>query len=411
MKNVRRVLLAAALLAIPATGAAQSTSRVSIGIGLAAQTHPVPWSGFGIGLAHQPAHGGTHLSVGFSAGLGYSDYDDYGYGYGHHGGWDSYDCWDYPWYHPWFGCNRYYPVGYYGPWWDWHRPTWGFFGFLGWPSHRVVHHHSYGFSPFWHGGWGWYPDHYGRGWDRYRPQIRYVNNPYDGGGYATPRGYRSGGRATPRGYAGGDRIVRGSPLFGPRYKENPEKVYVTDNGPERPVSRAVPRGARTDAVTAGRNGTRTTPDTRRARPRGETKATTTRGGTRTARPTPTRRPTPKAKPATTGRTTRTVRPTPTRRPAPVVRPSTAKRPSSTARRAPTRAPAPKARPTTTRRPAPKSKASASRRPAPKASAPKRPAPKPKASAPKRPPSKPKVKPPPRRSGSSKKPPPRRGGKD
>ena len=360
MKNLRRALLSAALLAIPAAGSAQLTGHVSIGIGLAAQTQPVYWPGFGIGLAHQSAHNGAYLGVGFSADLGNSDYYD-DYGYGHHGGWDPYDCWDYLWYDPWFGCNRYYPVGYFGPWWDWHRPMWGFFGFPGWPSYRVVHHHWYGFSPYWHGGWGGYPGHYGQGWNRYRYRspVRYVHDPYDGGGYATPRGYRSGGRATPRGYTGGDRIVRGSPLFGPRYKENPKKVYVTDNGPEKPVSRAVPRGTRTEGVTPGRNGTRTTPDARRARPRGDTKATTTRAGTRPG--------------------TRAAVPT--------------------TRRTPTRT----AKPVTTRstRPAPK----------PKASVPRRPAPKPKASAPRRPAPKPKARPPSRRSGSSKKPPPRRGGKD
>ena len=422
MKNLRRILLSAALLAIPAAGTAQLTGHVSIGIGLAAQTHPVFSPGFAVGLAPQSAHNGAFPGVGFSAGLGNSDYYDDDYGYGHHGGWDPYDCWDYLWYDPWFGCNRYYPVGHFGPWWDWHRPMWGFFGFLGWPSHRIVHHHWYGFSPFWYGGWGGYPGHYGWGWDRYRyrPPIRYVHNPYqDGGGYATPRGYRSGGRATPRGYTGGDRVVRASPLFGPRYKENPRKVYVTDNGPEKRVSRAVPRG------------TRTTPDTRRARPREGTKATTTRTaarpGTRTAVPTTRRTPTRTAKPVTT----RSRRPAPKpkasapRRPAPKPKASVPRRPapkpkaSAPRRSAPKpkasapRRPAPKPKASARRRPAPKPKASAPRRPAakPKASAPKRPAPKPKASAPKRPSPKPKAKPPSRGSGSSKKPPPRRGGKD
>ena len=386
MKNVRRALLSAALLAIPAAGSAQLTGHVSIGIGLAAQTQPVYRPGFGIGPAHQSPHNGAYLGVGFSTALGNSDYYD-DYGYGHHGGWDPYDCWDYRWYDPWLGCNRYYPVGYFGPWWGWHRPVWGFYGFLGWPSHRVVHHHWYGFSPFAYGGWGGYSGHYGWGWDRYRYRHRspvvYVYDPYDGDGYATPRGYRSGGRATPRGYTDGDRIVRASPLFGPRYKENPRKVYVTDNGPEKPVSRAVPRGTRTEGVTTGRNGTRTTPDARRARPREGTKATTTRTGTRpgtrTAVPTTRRTPTRTAKPVTTR----------------------------------SRRPAPKPKASVPRRPVPKPKASVPRRPAPKpkASVPRRPAPKPKASVPRRPAPKPKARPPSRRSGSSKKPPPRRGGKD
>ena len=229
MKHMRRVLISAALLGVPATGTAQFTGHVSIGIGLAAQTHPDFRPGFGIGLAHQPVRQGTYLGIGFSAGLGSSGYPGH-HGYGHHGGWDPYDCWGFVWYEPWFDCGPYYPV----PWWGWHRPAWGFFGFFGWPSYRIVRHHWYGFPPRWHGGWSWYPDHYGWGWGwdrhRYRNRVRYVYDEYDDGGYATPRGYRPGGRATPR---GGDRVVRGSPLFGPRYKEDPRKARVTDNATRR----------------------------------------------------------------------------------------------------------------------------------------------------------------------------------
>lgn len=436
MRNTIRILLVAAPLAIPASGTAQLTGHVSIGIGLATHAEPA-WPGTGIGLAHHPVRGGTYLGAGLSLGLGAS-HDYGGYYYGHHDGWDPYDCWDYLWHDPWFpwyGCNRYYPVGHFGPWWGWHGPSWSFFGFFGWPSYRVVHHHHwYGFSPFRYGGWGWYRDHYAWGWDRYRyrPPVRYVHDPYDRG-YATPRGYRSGGRATPRGYAAGDRIVRGSPLFGPRYKENPERVHVTDNGPERPASRAVPRGSRVDAVTPGRTGTRpTTDETRRARPRNGTEVPVTgRTPTRTARPkptrstppklkprnegtggvrpTPTRRPSPVVRPTSPTRTTPRAKPVTTRRPTPVVRPTPNRRPSSTARPAPTRAPKPKARPAPTRRPAPKVRPAPSRRPAPKAKvpAPRRTPPKARP-APKRTP--PKARPPARRSGTSKAP-PRRGGKD
>ena len=232
MKNMRRALLSAALLAIPAAGTAQLTGHVSIGIGLAAQTQPVYWPGFGIGLAHQSAHNGAYLGVGFSADLGNSDYYD-DYGYGHHGGWDPYDCWDYLWYDPWLGCNRYYPG------WATSDPGGTGIARCGVSSASRAGRPTPGRAPSLvrilpllragHGGWGGYPGHYGRGSPkgghfyryRYRSPVRYVHDPYDGGGYATPRGYRSGGRATPRGYTGGDRIVRGSPLFGPRYKENP----------------------------------------------------------------------------------------------------------------------------------------------------------------------------------------------
>ena len=167
MRNTRRVLLSAALLAVPAAGTAQLTGHGSLGIGLAVRNDPVPWYGSGIGLAEHPVRDGGYAGVRFSVGLGFSGYNG-GAGYGHHHGWDHYDCRDYLWYEawpePWYGCDPYYPVGYFGPWWGWHRPGWGFFGFFGWPSFRVVHHHWYGFSPFGYGGWSWYSNHYGWGW-------------------------------------------------------------------------------------------------------------------------------------------------------------------------------------------------------------------------------------------------------
>jgi hypothetical protein len=362
MNNAKNFLLVAGLLAIPATGSAQEPTHFSIGIGLAARTHPVFWSGFGVGLAHQPRSEGAFPGLGAfahgsSPALGHGYHDDYGYG--HHDGRSPYDCWDYLWYDPWFGCNQYVFVGYPSlGWWNPHPAWWWQFGFLGWPSPRYVRYHWYAYGPFGYGGldW-WYPRPHG-----------YVYHGYDGGGYLTPRGYRSGGHAKPRGHSG-DRIIRGSPLFGPRYKEDP-RTYVTDNGPERPVSRAVPRGSRADVRDFdGRRRPRETSNTRRARPRGETKPATTRSAppklrTRTASP-----PRARAKP---------------RAPTPKARPGTPSRPT------------PKAKPATPKRSTPKARPAPAKRPPPKASAPKRPAPK--------------ARPTPRRSGTSK-PPPRRGGKD
>ena len=209
MKSTKRVLFLVALLGIPGTGAAQSTGHLSIGIGLGEQTHPAYWSGFGVGAAHHSARSGTYLGFGFSAGLRLSDYDDgYGYGYGHHGGWlhwdDPWDCWYYEWYDPWYGCRSYYGTGFFGPWWGWHRPIFGFYGYFGWPSYRVVHHHWYGFSPFWHGGWGWYPDRdspglpVGRPGDAarlhrrpHRPRLAPLRSPLQGGSPGDPR-HRNG---------------------------------------------------------------------------------------------------------------------------------------------------------------------------------------------------------------------------
>ena len=399
MNNAKNFLLVAGLLAVPATGSAQEPTHFSIGIGLAARTHPVYWSGFGVGLAHQPRSEGAFPGLGAFAhgsspalGQGYHDDD---YGHGHHDGRSPYDCWDYLWYDPWFGCNRYVLVGYPGFGWGNPHPAWWWqFGFLGWPSPRYVRYHWYAYGPFGYGGldW-WYPRPHG-----------YVYHGYDGGGYLTPRGYRSGGHAKPRGHSG-DRIVRGSPLFGPRYKEDP-RTYVTDNGPERPVSRAVPRGSRADVGDVdGRRRPRETSNTRRARPRGETKPATTRSAppklrTRTAAPprarAKPRAPTPKARPGTPSRPTPTARKTPTRPGSPTTRPTTPKRPTSTARTTPTRRATPKAKPTTPKRSSPKARPAPAKRPPPKASAPKRPTPK--------------ARPAPRRSGTSK-PPPRRGGKD
>ena len=440
MKNAKTILLAAGLLAIPASGSAQGLTHFSLGIGLAARSHPGHWPGPGIGLAHRPQPGGVLLVFGGSArgslfASGHSGCRDC-YGYGHHDGWGPYGCWDYLRYDPWFGCDRFYPLGYgsFG-WWNPYPAWWWQLGFLGWPSPRYIRYHWFAHASFWYGGWDWwYPRFHGA---RYRYPHRYVY-----------RGYGTGGRAKARGDSGG-RIVRGSPLFGPRYKEDPRR-HVAGNARERPVSRAVPRGSRVDDG-GRRGGSRPgdTPNTRRPRPRGEaapvpTRATPPKLTTRTgspprARATPTRTPRPKARPTTPRRSATTVRTTPARGGTPRVRPSTSTRSGPTARSAPSRTsrakPAtpgrstPKARPAPSRRSppkasrpkpsAPKARPAPSRRSPPKASRPKPSAPKarpapsrrspPKASAPKR--SAAKARPAPRRSGSSKKPPPRRSGKD
>ena len=431
MKNAKSLLLFAALLAVPATGSAQELTRFSMGIGLAAQPHPASWSGFGVGFAHQPRSEGVFPGPGaFSHGSSRASWHGYRnghHGYGHHGGWSPHDCWDDFWYDPWFACHRHVFAGYpvFG-WWYPHPVWWWSVGFPGWPPPGFVGYHWFSFGPVWYDGWDrWHPRHHGR---RYHHSHRYGYRGYDRGGYLTPRGYRPGGRAKSRG-GSGDRIARGSPLFGPRYKEDP-RSNATRNDRGRPVSRAVPRGSRASAGEGdgGRRPGKTT-TTRRPRPRDETKPATTRaappklrtrpGAPPRTRATPTRVSRPKARPATSSRPKPTVRKTPTRRTTPKVRPTTRKRPdpvtrtgptrraapkakaparsrpTSGARRAPSRTPAPKARPTTSGRSSPKVRPAPAGRPPPKASAPRRPASK--------------ARPAPRRSGTSK-PPPRRGGK-
>jgi len=342
MKNARNLLLVTGLLAVPATGSAQEPTRYSIGIGLASRTQTVYRPGIGVGLAHQsgpePAlFGPGAFAHGSSPAPGQGYHDDH-YGHGHHDGWSPYDCWDHLWQPRWCGCNRYVLVGYWSfGWWDAYHPWWGF-GFLGWAPPRYSRYHWYAYGPFWYSyrDW-WYPRHYGAGWSHPR---RYAYHGR-GGGYVGPRGYGSAGKAKARGHSG-DRIVRGSPLFGPSYKEDP-RARASDNGRDRPVSRAAPRGSRADAGGAvGRSRPGETSKARRARPRGETKLVTTRSippklRTRTDSPpgtraTPTRVPGPKVRPARSGRPTPTATRAPTRRATPKARPTAA----STRRRPPSR---------------------------------------------------------------------------
>jgi len=393
MKNARNLLLAAGLLAVPASGPAQEPASFSIGIGLAARTHPDSWSGIAAGLAHRPRSEGAFPGPGGFAPRSSAQgrLDDY-HGHGHHHGWSTHDCWDFLWHEPWCGCNRYVLFGYasFG-WWDFHLAWWRL-GFLGWPSPRQVRHHWWGYGPFRYGAWDWYPRH--RGTDRHY-RHRYPRHGHDGGGYVTPRGYRSGGKAKPRGRSG-DRIVRGSPIFGPSYKEDP-RAHATRDGPRRTASRAAPRGSRGEVADGGgrsRPGER--PKTRRARPRGETKPATT--GSSPSKPR-TRRatspgaraqpsaPAPRVRSRAGSRPAPAARKIPTRRTTPATRPATSERPAPAAGKTPVRRPAPKARPAPNRRPAPKARPAPARRPAPKA------------------------RPAPRRSGSSKKQPARRGGRN
>jgi len=375
MKNLKRLLLAAGLLAVPATGSAQEFAPLSIGIGPAVHMRPAYQPGVTVGLARvNPA--GDLLAFGPSghrpfSGPGHSGPRGWR-GYGHHGGWSPYDCWDPFWYDPWFGCDGYFVVGYSGfGWWNPYPGWWGFFGFPGWPPVRYHTFRWFGYAPvFWYapvryGGWPvWYPGHRG---PRYYHMHRHVYHGSGRSGYVTAGGYRSGGHAQPRGRSG-DRIVRGSPLFGPRYKEDP-RGRVADNGAERSGSRAVPGYSRSGVGSAsGRTRPGERPGTRRARPRGDTDTPRTRSTppklrTRPGSP-------PRAKPRSPERSRPTARPTTSRTP------SRAK-PQSPERSRPT------ARPATTGRPPQK------------------------ASAPKRPVS--RARPAPRRSGTSK-PPPRRGGK-
>lgn len=418
MKRVTTTLIFATMLLVPTTGTAQVADHVSfsLGFGLGGGT------GFGISLHHDEYY-----------------YDDYRFGL--HGPlWTRpLHCWDSFWYDPFQPCHGYFAAGFpVYDYWGWYNP-WRF-GFVGWPSPRYMRTHwwrapvwSHYYSPFRHddyawgfGGWGWRGYD---GWDWYSPSY---TGYYDHGG-------------------GHNRVVRRSPLYGPRYKEYPTPpVYVTDNGPERPVSRAVPRspgsGSHVGPVDPDRDldrrGARLTDARRTARPRSGTGIRTARpstgADTRTSPPrvraaprpstrsTPSRRPQPSvgrvSAPTVKGRpqpSTRTrieptkrsaprVRSTPSsRRPSPVVRPAPpSRRPPPTARPAPSRRSSPTVRSAPSRRPAPAMRSAPSRGSRGGVrSAPSR-APKPKVrSAPSRAP-KPQARPAPRGS-SSRKAPPRR----
>lgn len=270
MKKPTMVLAVAAVLYGPASGAAQVYEHVGGGIGVTANHYPDQGYGLGIGLARTApaiAFGtGGGVSFGFGFAFGASNYWHGGYLYNaypfvlqplHH-------CWDYIWLDPFHYCGGYHHRGWFDPWWEpvvffaSPRLHFGLYAY-GW-------HSPYWRDP-WHDRWA-----YG-GWDPYwgRPGYRTVY--YDRGYVYSDRGYvYDRGYAQPRG-----RVASRSPLFGPRYKEDPRPyVHVSDNGPERPVSRAVPRGDRTaspaiDVVqpAAGRRGgeARAEPGTRTARPR------------------------------------------------------------------------------------------------------------------------------------------------
>ena len=406
MKNAKSLPLIAGLLVVAPTASAQESTRFAVGIGLAARAHTGYGSGFVDGLAHRPWSGGAFSGLGAfarppSPALGQPYYVDHD-GYFDHGAWILHDCWDNPWHDPWFGCGPQLLIGYpsFG-WWHPYPVRW-WFGHLGWPSTAYVryqwYHPGYAHGPFAYHGWDWWgPSHHHIVY--HDPPHRHLHRGNDGHGYATPKGYRSRGRAKPHG-RGGDRIVRGSPLFGPRYKEDP--TASARDGGRRNVGRAVPRGGRAGAgVTDARSRLREAPKTRRPRPHGQTP------GADADR----RRPAPKVRSGTPRQPAPTTqRRSPTRRVVQTARPAPRQRPPDAARAKPSRRMVPRARPAPTRRPAPKAKAPAPKRQTPKARpAPtRRPAPKAKASAPKR--QAPKARPAPtRRSGTSKRP-PRRGGR-
>ena len=455
MKLTSKVVLVAGMLTIPAAGTAQVANHVSMRLDLAASGQPAFWSGWGLGLAYQPVFHTPGFGFGASSyvsiGLGFNSYyDDYRYGY--HDGWGLSHCWDYLWHDPFLDCGGYLPIGF-GPfgWWGPRSPWLGPFGFLGWPSPRYVRQHFYAASPFWYGGYsGWHD-----GWGGY-PGYAWGGYPgYGWGGdyrhfrrYYTLDGY--GGRVSRYGYSSRGGAVYRTPLFGPRFKERPA-VYVTDNGPERPVSELSPAANRAtrrglaggaDRTNIGSRATRPGAQAlpRTARPRGQGDAKAARPDTRTANPRPaTRRPPVRtSRPSPVGTTPPKVRKRPeaaprtgsvTPRRQPAVRPTTPRRQPAVRPTTPRRQPIvrttpprrqPTVRPTTPRRSPPKARSAPSRRPPPTARSapPRRSPPKARAAPPRRSPPKvrpapsrrspPKARPAPRRSGGSKAPPKRSG---
>ena len=435
MKRLITTAVFAAIPLTPSVGHAQVDGHFSASLGLGLSTHGYSTYGTRVGFG---------LSFGIGLGFSFHDRDPYhdGYLFGvHDPPWPRYvHCRDSFWYDPFQPCHGYFPVGYSG----WGYPGWygpWSFGFLGWPSPRYLRSHWWS-PPFWAGyhspfwaddyAWGFGRHGWGYGYDRWDPYYPAYTPYYD---YVDPRA----------------RVVRRSPLYGPRYKEYPTPpVYVTDNGPERPVSRAVPRsvgpGGTLDGTDGYRGGRRArlTDAPRSARPRTGTDARAARPRTGAgaaaspprvrARPQPSTRTAPGARPRTsvgrvsppavrrapTARPAPGVRSTPSRRPSPTARPApSSRRPSPAVRSAPSsRRPSPMARPApSSRRPSPMARsAPSSRRPSPmvrsapsRASAPKaRPAPSraptPKMrSAPSRAP-RPSVRAAPRGSGSRKAPP-------
>ena len=327
MKKSTATLATVAALAVPAPGTAQTFEHASFALGPTADHYSEYAYGVGLGLAHLPVGAPYHTRRGFTfgigAGLGFGfSYERYDYGPGGHH-YDYFGLHDpglhychNQWYDYGCGCGHLHGWHHGWPWYGgWYRPVIHF----GWPPFRFdwYSYGSYRHDPF-YAPWGY------RGWDPYwggYPRYRTVYVDYD-------RGY------------GHTRVATRSPLFGPRYKEDPRPyARVTDNGPERRGSRAVPRGDGADrlaGITSSRpsarradGGPRTEPSTRTAQPRVRARPGTG-SDTRTVRSTPagtvqSARPTRSgdgaAKPA------RTVRPTTGRSGTPVVQSG----PASTAR--------------------------------------------------------------------------------
>ena len=257
------LLLVAALAAAPTAGDAQSTVGYSWGIGLAAGVHSAPGPGFAATRVsvpsawprHRPATMAYLLHVPARPYHWCVDRSPYHWNWGPHG------CWDCSWYDPYDPC-----------YWIMHRTWWVSLGFLGWPSPRW---HSHG--PFVYGG-SYPPSFFGYG-DHYHYTYTYYTDRYEGrrggrGGYATPGGYRASGKARSRG-GHRERVARGSPLFGPRYKEPGVAKGKKKDGARSgrrsgggSDSRAsAPRGSRADLGPSGYRGPRRPhPDAGEARP-------------------------------------------------------------------------------------------------------------------------------------------------
>lgn len=429
MRKANLFLIVAVVLSAPVTSTAQVTDHVSF------------YSGSDLGLRSFGAGFGLNVgawgALGFSMGFGTGYYHDYS-GFYRPFNTQSVHCWDDLRYDPYYDCEPFGP--FWGPGYGyggWHNP-WRL-GFLGWPSPRYVRSHRYAFAPFWSdyyygwpgNSWGWYSGY--DNWDWYGPGYgRYYDHP-------------------------STRVVRRTPLYGPRFKEYPvPPVYVTDNGPERPVSRAMPRlgagpSGSVDIIGREDRGVYSIQDrARKARPRGNADAKPATPPRVRARPRADggTNPTPQARPrsgtrgtdvaAPRARDTRTIRPGVRRPPVATSRPDT-RAPSTRSAPARIRQPtpirsvpprvrdrstpreriqlpgreAPRVRSTPSRRPSPTARSFPSRMPTPRARpAPSR-APKPKArsapsrgSAPRARPApsrapKPKARPAPRSSGGDK----------
>ncbi len=333
-RSMKLGLTLAAAFALPTAVSAQAANHVSWGL----QSHGNPrWNPFVAGPGGPAAFfaegGSWSLGVSLGAGYGGHVYDPWGrdcgywghghdhwghgcarsgYGYGHCDGF--------------FGCPYAHPYSVLaGAPFGWSGWGWTPFVSLGWPSWRSRVFARFVYGPVW--GWGgWDPDPFWHDpW--YRVGFGYSDPYYSRGGHVVAeRGYRGAGRRD-----GYDRPVRRSPLFGPRYKENP-RVYVTDNGPERPTSRAVPRDrdvAEAQTADGGRRG-RPSESVRKAKPRGSAtpNARAPRRSTRTGTG-PATRAKPRTRIGTDPAETGKARPRPgTRRPPRTSRTDPAKPPST-----------------------------------------------------------------------------------